>query len=74
MFAANTYDEIIRCEKEVENLEIVVLLFVRPTNQAALDIIREFDYIHYNSGKYCSVYVVKFTNNIKRSLIGGTNK
>lgn len=67
MFAANTYDEIIRCEKEVENLEIVVLLFVRPTNQASLDIIREFDYIHYNSGKYCSVYAIGYSNNFAKA-------
>ena len=67
MFAANTYDEIIRCEKEVENLEIVVLLFVRPTNQASLDIIREFDYIHYNSGKYCSVYAIGYSNDFAKA-------
>ena len=67
MFAANTYDEIIRCEKEVENLEIVVLLFVRPTNQAALDIIREFEYIHYNSGKYCSVYAIGYSNDFAKA-------
>lgn len=67
MFAANTYDEIIRCEKEVENLEIVVLPFVRPTNQAALDIIREFEYIHYNSGKYCSVYAIGYSNDFAKA-------
>lgn len=67
MFTANTYDEIIRCEKEVENLEIVVFLFVRPTNQAALDIIREFEYIHYNSGKYCSVYAIGYSNDFAKA-------
>ena len=67
MFTANTYEEIIQCEKEVENLEIVVLLFVRPTNQAALDIIREFEYIHYNSGKYCSVYAIGYSDDFEKS-------
>ena len=56
MFAASTYDEIIEYERLIENQEIVVLLFVRPTNQDAIDIIREFEYIHYNSSKYCSIY------------------
>lgn len=49
MFAASTYEEIIAREKQVENLEIVVLLFVKPTSQEALDIIKEFEYIYYNS-------------------------
>ena len=49
MFAASTYDEIIEYERLIENQEIVVLLFVKPTSQDAVDIIREFEYIHYNS-------------------------
>lgn len=55
MFAASTYDEIIEYERLIENQEIVVLLFVKPTNQDAVDIIQEFEYIHYNSSKYCSI-------------------
>ena len=42
MFAVGTYEEITAQEKQIENKEIVVFLFVKPTNQAALDIIREF--------------------------------
>lgn len=66
MFAASTYDEIIEYERLIENQEIVVLLFVRPTNQDAIDIIREFEYIHYNSSKYCSIYAVGYSNNFQK--------
>lgn len=62
MFAASTYDEVEAIEKKVENLEIVVLLFVKPTNQDAMDVIKEFEYIHYNSKKYCSVFAVGYTD------------
>lgn len=62
MFAASTYEEIEEIEKQVQNLEIVVLLFVKPTNQNAMDIIREFEYIHYNSAKYCSVFAVGYSD------------
>lgn len=62
MFAVSTYDEVIEYEKSVENKEIVVFLFVRPTNQAAMDIIREFEYIHCNSYKYCSIYAIGYSN------------
>lgn len=62
MFAASTYDEVIKYEKGVENKEIVVFLFVRPTNQDAMNIIREFEYIHYNSWNYCSIYAIGYSN------------
>ena len=48
MFAASTYEEIERIERQVENMEIVVFLFARPTEEK---ILKEFEYIHYNSGK-----------------------
>lgn len=66
MFAASTYDEIIEYERLIENQEIVVLLFVKPTNQDAVDIIQEFEYIHYNSSKYCSIYAVGYSNDFQK--------
>ena len=51
MFAASTYEEIERIESQVENMEIVVFLFARPAEEK---ILKEFEYIHYNSAKYCS--------------------
>lgn len=44
-----------------------MLLFVRPTNSDALDIIKEFEYIHYNSGKCCSIYAVGYTNDFTKA-------
>lgn len=66
MFAASTYDESIEYEQLIENQEIVVLLFVKPTSQDAVDIIREFEYIHYNSSKYCSIYAVGYSNDFQK--------
>lgn len=67
MFAVGTYEEITAQEKQIENKEIVVFLLVKPTNQAALDIIREFEYIHYNSDKYCSVYAIGYRNDFEKA-------
>lgn len=66
MFAACTYEEIEEIERQVKNQEIIVLLFVKPTNQSAMDIIKEFEYIHYNSAKYCSVYAVGYSNDFDK--------
>lgn len=63
MFAINTYEEIEKNERQLNEKHIIVLLFVRPSLTAAKEIIEEFDYIHYNSGRYCSVYAVGYTNN-----------
>lgn len=62
MFAASTYDEVVKYERCIENKEIVVLLFVKPTNQDAVDIIQEFEYIYYNSAEYCSIYAIGYSN------------
>ena len=62
MVAASTYEDIILQEREIENKEIVVFLFVRPTNSTSLEIVREFEYIHYNSKEYCSIYAIGYTD------------
>lgn len=62
MFAVNTYEEIEKIERELGDRHIVILLFVRPSLQSAKEIIDEFDYIHHNSEKYCSIYAVGYTN------------
>lgn len=66
MFAVSTYEEIVECERQTENMEIVVFLFVKPTNQDATNIIHEFEYIHYNSNKYCSIYAIGYSNDPKK--------
>ena len=64
MFAACTYEEIENIEREVENKEIVVLLFARPTEKKILE---EFEYIHYNSAKYCSIYAIGYTDDFSKA-------
>lgn len=64
MFAASTYEEIERIEQQVENLEIVVFLFARPSEE---QILKEFEYIHYNSAKYCSVYAIGYTDDFGKA-------
>lgn len=64
MFAASTYEEIEKFEQQVENLEIVVFLFARPSEE---QILKEFEYIHYNSVKYCSVYAIGYTNDFGKA-------
>ena len=64
MFAASTYEEIEKSERQVENMEIVVFLFARPSEE---QILKEFEYIHYNSAKYCSIYAIGYTDDFAKA-------
>lgn len=67
MFAVNTYEQIEQNEKSINENHIIVLLFVRPSVKGAEEIINEFNYLHYNSSKYCSIYAVGYTNSSTHS-------
>lgn len=71
MFAACTYEEIENREREVEHQEIVVLLFARSTET---DILKEFEYIHLNSGEYCSIYAIGYSDNPAKARDGSFRK
>lgn len=62
MFAINTYEEIEKSEKNINEKHIIVLLFVRPSLANSDEVIDEFNYIHYNSREYCSIYAVGYSN------------
>ena len=61
MFAVNTYDQIVKRETELNEKHIIVLMFVKPSTKDADDIINEFNYIHHNSDRYCSIYAVGYS-------------
>lgn len=62
MFAVNTYEEIEKNETQLGGKHIIVLLFARPSLSEAKEIIEEFEYIHHNSGKFCSIYAVGYSD------------
>lgn len=70
MFAIHTYEQIEEEEKRLNEQHIVVLLLVRPDLPGAADILREFNYIHYNSGRFCSVYAVGYTDDAELGKSG----
>lgn len=62
MYAVNTYEQIERQERELNENHIIILLFVRPNLPGAQEIINSFTYLHYDSKEYCSIYAVGYTN------------
>ncbi len=66
MFAVNEYEEIIKRERQLGEKHIIVLLFVRPSLPGAMDVIQEFNYIHHNSERYCSVYAIGYSDDFDK--------
>ena len=64
MFAVGSFEEIVRRERQADTKQVVIFLFVRPTGVLNQDIIKDFEYIHYNSAGYCSIYAIGYTDDI----------
>lgn len=71
MFATTTYEEIIKHERQIENKEIVVFLFAKSTD---IDVLNEFEYIHYNSARYCTIYAIGYTDDFTKKNDGTYKK
>lgn len=65
MYAVNTYEQIERQERELNENHIIILLFVRPTSVGAQEIINEFSYLHHDSREYCSIYAVGYSRKVE---------
>lgn len=66
MFAVSTYEEVIEREKLIKEKELVVFLFVRPGSSNYENVIQEFEYLHYNSSKSCSIYAIGYTDDFNK--------
>ena len=60
MYAINTYEEIESQERELNEKHVIILLFARPSLAGAQEVIDEFNYLHENAGRYCSLYAVGY--------------
>ena len=59
------YNKIVEIERKRERKEIVIFLFAQPTET---EILQTFAYLHYNSGKFCNIFAIGYTDD--RSKLG----
>ena len=62
MYAVNTYEQIERQERELNENNIITLLSMIPTSVGAHESINEFSYLHHDSREYCSIYAIGYTD------------
>ena len=61
MFPIHDIQGIEQLEKELEGNHVIILLLVKPQDTNADEIIKNFNYLHVLSGKYCSIYPVGYS-------------
>lgn len=66
MNTAAIYQEIVEKEREATNKKLVVILLARPQSPEARALIEDFQYMHFNSGGYCNIYAVGFSDDENR--------
>ena len=61
MYPVNNIDGIKMQEEELEGSHAIILLFVKPSDDNADSIIKKFNYLHYKSKEYCSIYLIGYS-------------
>lgn len=61
MYPTNNISGIMEQESNLEGNHVIILLFVKPSDVNADSIIRQFNYLHYKSKKYCSIYLIGYS-------------
>ena len=61
MYPVNNIKGIYEQEKQLEGNHVVILLLVKPSDSNADDYIKRFNYLHYRSKRYCSIYLLGYS-------------
>lgn len=61
MFPIHDLEGIEKIERNIEGNHIIILLMVKPQDENAEEIIRNFNYMHVLSGKHCSIYPIGYS-------------
>ncbi len=61
MYPMNNLQEIYNQESQIEGNHVVVLLLVKPSDSGADEYIKKFNYLHYRSKRYCSIYLLGYS-------------
>ena len=61
MFPINNFRGIEVQEENLLDKHVIIFLLVKPSDEGAQRIIKEFNYFHYLSGKYCSIYPIGYS-------------
>ena len=71
MYPINNIHSIKYQESQLEGNHAILLLFVKPSDDNAESIIKKFNYLHYKSKKYCSIYLIGYSPYLNDTYYSG---
>lgn len=61
MYPINNLEGIVIKESHLIDSHAIIFLFVKPSDENAENIISKFNYLHYKSKKFCSIYLIGYS-------------
>ncbi len=61
MIPINNFKGIEKQESKIKDKHVIIFLLVKPSDRGAKNIIDKFNYLHYLSDKYCSIYPIGYS-------------
>lgn len=61
MYPINDLQGIRNQEAQLEGNHVVILMLVKPSDTGADEYIKKFNYLHYRSKQYCSIYLLGYS-------------
>lgn len=61
MYPVNDIGGIYDQEAKLEGSHVIIFLLVKPSDSSADDYIKKFNYLHYRSKQYCSIYLLGYS-------------
>lgn len=74
MAAFHSLDLIKENEKKLNDNHVIIFIFVKPSDENSQDIIAKFNYLHYLSSQYCTIYPIGFSHVPWNQFLYGTSK
>lgn len=69
MYPINNIQGIYNQESELEGNHVIILFLVKPSDTGADDYIKKFNYLHYRSKRYCSIYLLGYSQDFQGKYI-----
>ncbi len=62
MVTLSSLDLIKENERELNDNHVIIFILIKPSDENSQDIIGKFNYLHYLSGEYCTIYPIGYSN------------
>lgn len=69
MYPIYDLEGINQIESEIDDKHVILLLFVKPSDENGEDMLRKLNYWHFKSDNYCSIYLMGYSRNFRKQYL-----